>query len=67
MSLYISRWQYGANWPYVVLSRVKMLKGLFLQIPLCITHTFSWDNHLVQMLARMQQKAPQEYDPDELQ
>ena len=29
-SLYISEWHYGANWPYVVLSRVKMLKGLFL-------------------------------------
>jgi len=29
-SLYISEWHYGANWPYVVLSRVKTLKGLFL-------------------------------------
>jgi uncharacterized protein YdgA (DUF945 family) len=32
--LYISKWHYGANWPYVVLSRVKALKGLFLQIPI---------------------------------
>ena len=33
-SLYISEWHYGANWPYVVLSRVRTLKGLFLRTPL---------------------------------
>jgi hypothetical protein len=33
-SLYISEWHYGANWPYVVLSRVKTLKGLFLRFAL---------------------------------
>ena len=66
-SLYISEWHYGANWPYVVLSRVKTLAGLFLQIPLCMTHNFTHDNHFVQMLNKMLQKAPQEYDPDELQ
>jgi hypothetical protein len=55
-SLFISEWHYGANWPYVVLSRVKMLKGLFLQIPKWIKHSFIWDNRLVQMLIRVQQK-----------
>jgi hypothetical protein len=40
----------------VVLSRVKALKGLFLQIPIWITHNFTWDNCLVQMLTRMSQK-----------
>jgi hypothetical protein len=30
LNLYISEWHYGAKWPYVVLSRVQMLKGLFL-------------------------------------
>ena len=66
-SLFISEWHYGANWPYVVLSRVKTLKGLFLRIPIRIKHSFAWDNRLVQMLIRMRQKTPQEYDPDELQ
>jgi hypothetical protein len=66
-NLFISEWHYGANWPYVVLSRVKTLKGLFLRIPIRITHSFSQDNRLVQMLTRMRQKTPQEYDPDELQ
>ena len=51
----------------MVLSRVKTLKGLFLRIPIRITHSFSRDNRLVQMLTRMRQKTPQEYDPDELQ
>ena len=28
--LFIGKWHYGTNWPYVVLSRVTTLNGLFL-------------------------------------
>jgi len=33
-NLFISNWSYTRNWPYVMLSRVRKLKGLFLQNPL---------------------------------
>jgi hypothetical protein len=64
-SLFISDWHYGSNWPYVVLSRVTTLKGLFLLKPLRKDFHFSLDGRLHHMLRRMQQKRPKEYDPDE--
>ena len=33
-SLFVHCWRYEKNWPYVVLSRVKTLKGLYLRKPL---------------------------------
>ena len=54
-SLYISEWYYGANWPYVVLSRVRTLQGLFFQTPLKMNHDFLHEPRLTQMLATMQQ------------
>ena len=33
-NIFICNWNYKVNWPYVVLSRVKTIKGLFLQRPL---------------------------------
>ena len=33
-SILANDWYYGANWVYVVLSRVKTMKGLFIQKPL---------------------------------
>ena len=32
--LFVSSWTYTRNWPYVLLSRVRFLKGLFLRIKL---------------------------------
>jgi hypothetical protein len=32
--LFVDEWFYGQNWPYVVLSRVKQMKGLFVRVPL---------------------------------
>ena len=32
--LFVQNWQYKRNWPYVVMSRVKTLEGLFLSLPL---------------------------------
>jgi hypothetical protein len=63
-SLCISDWHYGANWPYVVISRVKTLKGLFLLKPIREDHDFSQDERLIRMLTRMRTKTPTPYDPD---
>ena len=63
-SICISDWHYGANWPYVVLSRVTALKGLFLLKPLRENHDFAHDPRLVQMYTKMRQKCPKQYDPD---
>jgi hypothetical protein len=65
-SLFISDWHYGSNWPYVVLSRVTTLKGLFLLKPIRKDVDFSQDGRLKRMLHKMESKAPKEYDPDEL-
>jgi hypothetical protein len=64
-SLYISEWHYGANWPYVVLSRVKTLKGLFMRTPLRANFDLSLDPRLTRMMTKMRQKAPEPYDRDE--
>ena len=61
-SLCISDWHYGATWPYVVLSRVTSLRGLFLLKPLLADHDFSHDERLTQMLTRMRMKAPLLYN-----
>lgn len=65
-SLCISEWHYGANWPYVVLSRVKTLQGLFLRTPLRKNYDFSHDRRLTRMLTKMHSKIPQSYDMDDL-
>jgi ATP:corrinoid adenosyltransferase len=64
LNLCISDWHYGANWPYVVLSRVTSLKGLFLLKPLRQDHDFSHDQRLTRMLIRMRTRTPTPYDPD---
>jgi hypothetical protein len=61
-SLCISDWHYGANWPYVVLSRVTSLRGLFLLKPLRADHDFSHDERLTKMLTRMRKKTPLPYE-----
>jgi hypothetical protein len=64
-SLFISDWHYGSNWPYVVLSRVTTLKGLFLLKPLRKDVDFSQDSRLGRMLTKMRSKTPDQYDSDE--
>jgi hypothetical protein len=64
-SLFISDWHYSSNWPYVVLSRVTTLKGLFLLKPLRKDVDFSQDSRLGRMLTKMRSKTPDQYDSDE--
>jgi hypothetical protein len=64
-SLYISEWHYGANWPYVVFSRVTTLNGLFLRTPIRTNYDFENDPRLERMLTRMRQRIPEPYNPDE--
>ena len=33
-TLFVHEWHYGTNWPYVMLSRVTTMKGLYLRMPL---------------------------------
>ena len=41
-NLVVNSWNYGCpNWVYVVLSRVRTLAGLVLNVPLSTTHDFS--------------------------
>jgi hypothetical protein len=49
-SLSISDWHYGLNWPYIDLSRVTTLKGLFLVKALQEDVDFSHDSCLVRVL-----------------
>jgi hypothetical protein len=65
-SLLISAWYYGKNWPYVVLSWVKRLTGLFLRVELDPSHDFSLDPRLllVRMLTKMKTKVPLPYQSD---
>ena len=47
--LFINAFNYAANWPYVALSRVKTIKGLFLRKPLDNSKDFSMDTKLIRM------------------
>jgi hypothetical protein len=61
-NLFISAWFYGKNWPYVVLSRVRKLSGLFLRTEIDPNYDFSLDPRLVRMLNRMKSKVPTPYE-----
>ena len=63
-NLLISAWFYGKNWPYIVLSRVKWLSGLFLQTPIDPEHDFSLDPKLIKMLNRFRWRSPAPYKSD---
>ena len=64
-SLFIRAWYKGKNWPYVVLSRVKQLSGLFLSTGIDLTFDFSLDPRLVRMLTNLKRKQPNPYEPEE--
>lgn len=64
-SLFVSDWCYTRNWPYVVLSRVKTLKGLFLRRQLDPDADYSHDPRLTSMLDRFRRNcAPADCDID---
>ena len=52
--LYISSWNYGVNWPYVALSRVRTLQGLYLGKPLYPFKDYSVPQSLLRMLNTFQ-------------
>jgi hypothetical protein len=59
-NLVVSGWSYARNWPYVVLSRIRSLTGLFLREPLDPTKDYSMDPGLVAMLDYFKRtKSPQ--------
>ena len=54
--LMVSSFWYQSNWPYVALSRVKTLKGLFLRKPLDDTKNYSVDPRLRDMTEVFKQR-----------
>jgi hypothetical protein len=48
-NIFVNCFSYAKNWPYVVLSRVKTRKGLYLRLPLDKSKDYSVDLKLVQM------------------
>jgi hypothetical protein len=61
-NLVVSMWSYKKNWPYVILSRVRTLAGLFLRKPLDPKMDYSPDPRLMAMLLYLQDQKPQPYE-----
>ena len=65
-SIFVHAWSYTKNWPYVVLSRVRTLKGLFLREKLDSSKDFRNDSRMTRMLNRFREKKsplePSDYD-----
>ena len=60
-SLFVHAWSYTKNWPYVILSRVRTLKGLFLGQKLDSTKDFTNDSRMTRMLNRFRdRKSPRD-------
>ena len=64
-SIFVSDWNLRSNWPYVVLSRVRTLKGLYLREPLDPTADYTLDDRLVKMLEEFKQHQPRDYNREE--
>ena len=63
--LYVPSWKYGQNWPYVLLSRARSLKNIFLGEPLDIFADYSIPKRLNTMLRKLRLRAsPGEFSPD---
>lgn len=56
--VFIKEWHYKKNWPYVVLSRVTTLAGLFLQKPIDATKNYTKDSRLLNMLSQFKKRTP---------
>ena len=59
-------WHYGANWAYVVLSRVKTMAGLYLRQPLDYDlKKYAKPEAMKRMLTKFAERAPIEMFTDE--
>ncbi len=65
-NLFVSSWTHTSNWPCVVLSRVRKLKGLFLRKPLDKTKDCRVDERLVAMLKKFERLEPDDFDLDDI-
>ena len=66
-SLYIPSWSYTTNWPYVAISRVKTLSGLFIGRELDPSADYSVPQSLLKMEAMFRRhNSPQHFDYDKL-
>ena len=66
--IFVHAWNYTTNWPYVVLSRVKTLDGLYLREPLNLTlQKYAMPPELAQFLAPLRQRAPLIFDDHDYQ
>ena len=67
-SVYVPSWCYDTNWPYVMLSRVRTLGGLYLGQTLDPSKDYSVPVNLSRMLRRLRRhQSPSEFDPSILQ
>ena len=59
--LFVHKWQYDQNWPYVVLSRVKTFSGLFLREPLKATDKIDYTLKLeyISFMRHFEQVSPE--------
>ena len=57
--LFVHQWKYVQNWAYVVLSRVRTIRGLFLREPLSLDMSlYKMDKSLTKMLSHFRQMLP---------
>tara|TARA_B110000003_G_scaffold237957_1_gene243304 strand:- start:702 stop:1112 length:411 start_codon:yes stop_codon:yes gene_type:complete len=61
-NVFISSWDYGGNWIYVVLSRCKTMKGMFFRRKLDHNKLKFIDEKVVQFYKRMDEKKYKEDD-----
>jgi hypothetical protein len=61
-TLFVHNWNYTTNWPYVILSRVKTISGLFLRTKLTDDLTeYTMPSALTTMLEKFRAKVPTYY------
>ena len=65
-NLFVHNWHYSTNWPYVVMSRVKTIKGLFLRRPLLrdLKH-FEVPKGYLSLIKKFKMREPIQLDEDE--
>ena len=65
-SLFVHCWRYERNWPYVVLSRVRTLAGLFLRLPLSSDpKKYSVPSGYTKMIQTMRSRGPTYWSTNE--
>lgn len=64
--IFVHCWRYMTNWPYVILSRVRTLAGLYLRMPLSEDMTnYEMPHQLKQMMLNFEEKKPEYYTETE--